>query len=346
MTRTVDIRYQVLRGGASLTELKALDSSAPVLRMDDSGAIKTALSGTFRPNAEVDWMTDEIQPVLIVDGTEHPLGVFIPTTADEETDDDAPRVVVEAYDRCWRVQDTKSESRVSLLAGTNYIAAVEQLLVAAGIGLVQKTATTATLTETREDWEIGTDSLSIANELLSEINYAPLHFTADGVAVLEPVRKAGADTIQHTLDSSNVRSLLLPTFRRSLDVYTAPNVFLCVCNNPDKSGQMIAPAENTNPLSALSINRRGRRIVKTVKLNNIADQSALQAYADRLRDESMGVHETIRVSTALLPGWGVGDVTALRYDDYSGICTEHAWTMTLQPGGTMTHTLERVIFDI
>ena len=42
---------------------------------------------------------------------------------------------------------------------------------------------------------------------------------------------------------------------------------------------------------------------------------------------------------------GVNDVVGIRYGDYMAICVEKAWTMTMGIGGTMQHTLERVIIN-
>ena len=80
--------------------------------------------------------------------------------------------------------------------------------------------------------------------------------------------------------------------------------------------------------------------------NNIANQDELQAYVDRVRDRSMSSGQTINVETALLPGFGVDDVTALHYDDLAALCIETAWDMQLKVGGTMRHTLERVIYNV
>ena len=173
-----------------------------------------------------------------------------------------------------------------------------------------------------------------------------LWFTAEGVAVLEPYAEPSAENIQHTLDGDNVRSLLLPRIRRQTDIYSAANVFKCVCATPDKSAILTATAVNNSPSSPFSVIRRGRRIVKTVQVRNIASQADLQAYADRLRNESMLRGETIQVETALLPGFGVADVVALHYGDLSALCLDHSWSMDFQPGGTMTHTLERVVYNL
>lgn len=346
MTRTVDFRYIIMRGGADFGQIYPLQSGAPTLRMDDAGAIKTSLSGAFAPAPAANFLTDEIRPELIIDGTPYPLGVFLPASVRETEDESTKGLQLECYDRCWRVDTVTTETILSLAAGTNYLTAIKSLLAAAGISIIVETPTTATLTERREDWDVGTSYLTIVNDLLSEINYNPLWFDAAGSAILEPASVPTAENIEHTLDASNVKSLLLPSLSRETDVYSAPNVFLCVCSNPDKSGPMRAVAENTNPQSPLSIQRRGRRIMKVVRVNNIASQEELQAYTNRLRDESMIGGETVTVQTALLPGFGVADVTALHYGEINAVCIERAFDMELRVGGTMTHRLERVVTNL
>lgn len=344
MIRELEIRFRILRSGSFFGELHPVGS--PRLTMSDSAAIKTSLSGEFLIPEEIDWLSDEIQPVLVIDGEESPLGVFLPATVTPTETETTKSVKVTAYDRCWRVRDTYAESSVYFASGTNYLAAIESLLTAAGIVLTVKTPTAAAFPEAREDWQAGTSYLDIINELLSEISYNPLWFNSQGAAVLEPASVPAAENIEHTLDDTDVRSLLLPQITRETDVYSAPNVFLCICSSADKASVLTASAENTNPQSPLSIMRRGRRIVKVTRVNNIADQTALTAYAEKLRNESMLGGETIRVTTGLLPGFGVADVTAIRWGELSEICVEHAWEMELGVGGSMKHTLERVVVNL
>lgn len=157
--RTLDFSYRVLRNGAFYGLLRT-PSGGPRLRMNDGAEIKVSLSGTFSPivtdvdgnELEPDWLSDEIQPVLIVDGTEHPLGIFAPATVTPSESDGVQTIKIEAYDRCWRVRDTRTETRLSFASGTAYITAIEQLLTACGITLVLATSSTATFPEAREDW--------------------------------------------------------------------------------------------------------------------------------------------------------------------------------------------------
>lgn len=344
MTRTVDVRFYVLRNNARFTELHAVNT--PTLRMDSTASIKMSMTGEFIRNADVDWLSDTVQPTLVIDGEETPLGVLLPATVREVETETTKSVYCEFYDKCWQVQDSLVDRRRYYAAGTNYLSLIETFLVSAGITLVQKTATTSVLATAREDWDTGTSRLDIINQLLGEINYNPLWFNAAGVAVLEPASTPTADEIKHVFDATNVKSMIAPGLETELDLYNAPNVFTCICSNPDNSGRMQLTAKNTNPQSPLSTVRRKREIVEVEFVDNIADIYALGAYVRRKRDRSMLRGQKISIETALLPGFGVNDVSAINYGDTAGICLETAWEMELRTGGTMKHTLERVIIAL
>ena len=346
MTRTVDFQYIVVRSGADYGKLQPIRNARPTLFMNESAMIKTSLSGDFVQNDDVDWLTDQIRPELVIDGVAHPLGLYLPATVTPIEDENTKSVHVEAFDRCWLVRDNYTAGILHISAGALYTTVIRQLLTLAGIAVMIVTPSAAAIAEAREDWDIGTSYLTIINDLLGEINYNPLWFDATGAAIVEPASVPTAANIEHTLDDSNVESLLLPEIRRETDVYQAPNVFICVVSNADKNAAMVATAVNDNPQSPLSVTRRGRRIVQVKHLNNIASQEELQAYADRLRNESLFTGETITVRTGLLPGFGVADVTALHYGDLAAICIERSWTMELVVGGVMTHKLDKVVIAL
>ena len=345
MKRTVDFRYVVTRGGADFDEIYPLDDGAPTLRMDDSADIKTSLVGEFLWNDRVEWLSDRIRAEMIIDGSTHPLGVYLPATVEPSDDGTREYVQVEAYDQCWLVQTCRVEDRLSIAAGTNYVNAVMELLNAAGIINISATPTDQLLPEIREDWQQGDSYLEIINQLLSEINYKPLWFNASGVAMLEPESIPSIDNVRHRLLKRDVKSMILPGIVRRSDIFNKPNVFVCICDNPDKSSVMVAKSENHNMDSPLSIERRGRRIVEIFEVDNIASQTELERYAELLKGKSLFLSETAELQTALLPGYGVADVVAVSYDDFEGICIEHAWEMELMVGGAMQHTLERVVMS-
>lgn len=343
--REVSFKYVVVRNGSDFCELYTVGD--PTIRMNDSGEIKLSLSGEFVDDDSVNWLSDEIRVEMTVDGTTHQLGVFVPGTVRHIKDDTTKSVEVDAYDQCWLIKDHYTESLEYFQTGDNYIDIITNLLTQCGIAFVSAVPNAATLAEDREDWDIGTSYLTIINQLLSEINYKQLWFNADGVAIIEPVSVPTAANIQHTISNKNAESFVVQSINRETDIYNAPNVFICICSNADKSAPMVATSENTNPQSALSIMRRGRRIATVQNVDNIASQAELQAYADDLRNKSMVRSEKITIRTALFPGYGVDDVTALEYDDdVFDICVEKAWIMQLKAGGTMSHTLEKVVIAL
>lgn len=342
--RTLEARFKIIRNGADYGELYATGS--PQLRMNDSSAIKMSLSGDFAKDDSFDFLTDRIRPELVIDGEVFPIGIYLPATVQESENENTRAVHIEAYDQCWLVQDVKTEDYVLFTAGQNYIDVIMSLLTECGIALVVSHGTDAVLTEDRQDWDIGTSYLEIVNQLLSEINYNPLWFDNNGYAVLELASIPTAANIEHELDNTNVKSLLMPSIKRQTDIYKSPNVFVCICSNADKDAPMVARAENTNPQSPLSIPRRGRRIVSVINVDNISSQEELQAYANRLVYESITTGEQIQVETALLPGYGVSDVIALHYGDIVALTVEHSWSMSLDTGGRMIHTLEKVVLNI
>lgn len=346
MQRTIDFQIMVLRNHADYALLHPLEQSAPQIRMDDSGEIKTSFSGEFLlPEADVNWLTDEIQPRITIDGTTYDLGVFCPATMRSMKTEGQIHIHVDAYDRGWLVKDHVIEQMRYFPAGTNYITAVLTVLEDCGIALISATPSAAVLAEARE-WQVGTSNLTIVNELLAEINYEDIYFDQNGTAMVRPASSAKASQIRHVFDETDIESLMLPDIGSETDIYTAPNVFLCVCSSPDKDTPLAATAANTNPQSPLSIARRGRRIVQVVDVPNIASQEELQSYAFRKVSESMLSAERIEVRTCLLPGFGVRDVVSLQTEELFCLGIERAWTMSLTVGGTMSHEIERVVLNV
>ena len=185
MIRDVSYRVAVLRKGGEVSALSWAAGNDPTVYFDASGEIKSSFSGEFYVNPIVDLLSDEIQPILTVDGTEYPLGVFRAATVTTAVTKYGKTVKVEAYDRCWLLKSNKTQTRVHYAKGTSYLTVVQQILTTCGVALAITTASAATLATDREDWEIGTDYLTICNDLLAEINYkryslsAVYHIIAD-----------------------------------------------------------------------------------------------------------------------------------------------------------------------
>lgn len=344
MTRDIQYRINVLRDGARLTQLTWPVDSPPNVYVDKDAEIKGSLSATLRPSDEADLLSDELQPVMIVDGLETPLGVFQAATIEDTLTAYGKLWSVEAYDRCWRVQQSRTEGIRHFAANTPYLTAVQQLLTEAGITLVLATPSSAVLATDREDWQAGTDYLTICNELLAEINYNPVWFDAHGVCRLEPYREPSSGRIDHAYSSRDMQLLPMSDDRtQAVDLFDKPNVFVRICSNPDLPAPLTATAVNDSPTSGTSTFRRKMRIVDVETVNNIASQEELQALVNKLRSESMYATKAVTFSGLAEGGHGVGDVISIDDADIGGVYEETAWSLTLAVGQLMEHTARRAV---
>lgn len=345
MMREISYRVDVLRNGAKLTELTWSMESPPNVYIDTTGEIKGSLAGTFRHNPLVSYISDDLQPWIGINGEWTALGIFRTATITQQQDASGTWVDIEAYDRCWALQTMTTEGIVHIPAGTGYLAKIEQMLTEAGIKLVVAVPTSATFQTDREDWQEGTSYLSIVNQMLSEINYKQLWFDGGGIAHLEPVEKPTASSIRWSYSAADIRfcSPISPEISQEFDVFTAPNVFVAICSNPDLEAPLTARAENNNPGSSTSVFRRGQRITQVVKVDNIASQEALQAYVDDLCFQSLLSHRVVTFETLAEGGHGAGDVLSLDHAEMGGIYLETGWYVTMAAGELMKHTAKRTV---
>lgn len=339
--RRISGRIEVIRDGAVLTTLEYSDP--PTINMVSSGEICMTMKGEFIYNAKVNFLTDEIKPVCIINDAEYPLGVYVPGTVEERSDRGIKRIYIEAYDRALKMKQTRIESRLFFAKGTKYTDALQTILSRCGIYLFVIDANEDVLATDREDWEIGENCLTIANQLLSEINFYPIWFDLLGAAHLERIADLRNASVDHHYKSGEA-SVVRPEISSTLDTYEAPNVFIAICDNPELDEVWTATAENNVAASSLSIAARGRRIMADpIKVDNIPSLAALQTYVDNIRDESLLSTETIYFSTALMPVHQVNDIVALSVGDNEGVFEETEWVITMGPGQLMTHIARRIM---
>lgn len=345
MIRDVSYHVNVLRNGAEFARLHWRSGDNPNIMVNQAAEIKGSFSGRFYVPDTVDLLSDELQPVMRLNGVETPLGVFQTATPSRATDRYNTVVQIEAYDRCWRLQNQRTENILHIAAGTSYITKIRQMLTEAGIGLVIAAPSTATLQTDREDWEIGTTYLAIINQLLAEINYSDVWFDGSGIAHLEPYEQPSADRIDHAYSYNDVvhAQPIGPDHNDETDIFNAPNVFVRICSNPDLDADMVATAVNESPTSSTSTFKRKMRIVDVQRVDNIASQDELQAAADRARNESMLAARTITFQTLNEPGHGVGDIISIDDPELAGIYEETGWSLTMATGQMMQHTAKRTV---
>lgn len=342
--RTIGTRFDVLRGGVAIGKLQPVGGN-PTIVCDAAAEIKTSLSGSFVVPNTVDLITDRIRPVLIVDGIEHAMGIFNVTTDGLSVSESGVRSThVEGYDNglLLRRYTILSRQDAYIAAGTRYDAAINALCVKAGITSLQMDATDAVIAETREDWEIGDNLLTVVNDLLSEINYRSIWFDRNGTAHAEEYRRISTRTPDHIYKADR-ESIIKRGYAKETDIWSNYNVFTAVVSSADLDTPLVATASNTNESSKLSVQKRGRIAAPVVRLNNIASQTELQQYVNNLLYKAMMTNETVTVETALAPEHEVYDAVQLSGTEIDGLYEEIGWEMELGYNGTMTHTLRREV---
>lgn len=342
--RDIEFRVDVLRDGATVTHLDWGDENPPTINAAKDAEIKSSMAGTFAENDDYNPIKDEIRPVLIVDGEEMPLGVFQAATVKESFSEFGKTMEIEAYDRCWRVQQHRVEGTHFIEKGTPYITAVQQLLTGAGVKVIFAEASDEKLKTDREDWTVGTDYLTICNQLLKEINFNPVYFDGNGACRVEKYQKPNTAEVKHKYSSRDAEVTGIMDERgQEMDVFSTPNVFIKICSNPDLDTPLVAVAENDAVFSKTSIINRGKRIANVEYLDNVASREELQALADKARNESMYATKTVTVKTMLEGNHVLGEIVAIDDEHVGGLYEQVGWSMQLTVGGVMEHTVRKVV---
>lgn len=340
--RSISYRVDVLRGEVPYTQLYF--SSPPTISSDYTANIHLTLRGEFHRNEDVDYINDNLRPVMILDGAEYPLGVYKIATKRERINAAGVRLdTIEAYDRALILEWAKTETREFFPAGSAYTDIISRLLTRAGIARAIVQNSGAVLQSDREDWDIGTPFLTIINTLLAEINYTPLWFDLTGTARVKAYTAPDATVIAHTYGAAEGVHLLRPEVQSEIDLFSQPNVFIAILENPEYPEPWVKTAVNDTPSSKLSTISRGIRIPQVFIVDNIASEQDLQDYVNKLRNESIQMSEFVSIETAAMPNHNVGDVIAISHPQLSGIFREVSWTLALKSGNYMQHKLQRVV---
>ena len=335
--RTIDFRYDLLRNGIKRGEAKVLSGQ---IDFDSTSTIMRTASLNLLPNG-IDWIRDTVRPVMIINGEDFPLGVFVFSTPTKE-ESTGITVSVECYDKTVILSEDCLTERLFIAKGTKYLKAVTDMLLSAGDTEYILPQNDYELPQDRE-FEVGTSKLEVINTLLDECNCTPLYANASGQYVSRLKLSATAGAVTKTYRSDAV-SVLLPSVSSETDFYSVPNVFIATVSNPELEADLHSVYINDNPASPLSVQARGRKIVSAnIAPDYITNQEALDEYVKAYALEASQVPEQVMFSTALMPNHEYREKIYLETENISGIYDEVSWSMELSVGGTMQHTVRREI---
>jgi hypothetical protein len=340
-----DFRIDILRNYIKVGEIFAesvnihFDRSSEVMKGIRMHLHKVKMSND---SLSFDYFKDRIQPVLIHDGIEKPLGVFMVMANPKTMSDVLDYVSIEGYDETMILKQAAFENRQYYSAGTTFLSIIESILTTHGISNVYKIDSTATLSQDLE-FAVGDNCLTAINALLDAINYQHLWQDATGRFYLMPVMSPTEADFKYTDRKHD--GFLLDNIEEGTDIYNLPNVVIGVWSSPDADDPIVYKKVNDDPMSVISTISRGYRVVKRVDLRNIASETELKDYVDRVAFEATQATETVSFTTIIEANHEPNTAVQLDTEDIAGLFIETGWDMTISTSKySMRHTAERKVF--
>lgn len=325
------LRFYLMEQGIVREDRELFPLGEPTLSMDNEQAIMWRLRGRFRSHPDADLLRQHI--FCRLDGAD--CGEFVVSACKSHLEGGAESWDIEACDQALLLQRNRQESRFYAAAGTPYMELLQALLSSCGISRILADESREVLAAERQ-WELGESTLTMVNELLSEIGFDPLWFDSAGRARLTAYEPRPA--VSRIYRSGDL--LLAPAVESSWDVHSAQNVFLAVADSPDRKESLTASAVNDDPNSPISTVNLGRIMAPPLILNNAASQEALQTAVERLRDEKLLSVQSIRFETLPQPH-EPHELIALEHPQLEALCRQSRWTLH---ENRMIHEGKRVMF--
>lgn len=309
--------------------------------------IKRSANITMIEDSRVDYLNDRIQPWVDITSMgktiSFPMGVFILNSPKRADEDNVIFREIEAYDKLQILEEDSFEERYFIPKGENYVNAISSIIMSAGETSIQITPTNLTI-QTDREFDLEMTKLDIVNQLLEELNYYSLRVDVDGKYVSEPYIEPAYKPVEYSYKTDDL-SVITKGATEDVDLYNVKNVFIVYVDNPDKP-PMRSIYVNDNPSSITSTVSRGRRLTDVRRLEDIADQIALDSFTRRIAINATNIYSHINFNTAIMPMHDYLDTLELVYSPLgtSDIYQETSWQIDLEVGGEMKHTVRKVVY--
>ena len=343
--REVSYRYELLNNKD--IKVKDLQVLSGRISFDSEAVINRTASFDVRNVDLLDWLNHRIKAYFRLklgnEFKEWPLGIFIPSTgARKKTISNINSI--ECYDANLILSEDKTESRYFIASGTPYMTAITSILNSAGIWKYDIQSTNATIGMDKE-YETGTSKIDIINSLLKEINYTSLWADENGYFRSQSYLLPTLREVEYEYRTDQKSIILLDGRTEETDLFNTPNRWVVTASNPEKQ-VLTASYTNNNPVSKTSTVSRGRVITDFRQIDDIADQTTLNSYVEKIAYEaSSSIYNKLTFFTPNMPHHTYQDCIWIE-DNYMGIANkfiETSWEMDLNNGGKMTHKLRRVV---
>ncbi len=335
-------RIDILRKYIPIGELPAesctikYDANAEIKR----GASITCNMAMMRLTVpEFSMPSDRISPVIIDDdGTEHREGIYMIISSPSTFGETHDQTTLELYDESYILAQSAFDSRHFYAAGTLYTDVFREILSEMGMARQYIDASSAVIQVDRE-FAIGDNVLQSLNTLLTEAGFDTLHVDGEGYAKCTLKKEK---LVPEFIYKTGRNSFIHPGITRKSDIYGLPNVFVGVVSTPEQE-VLTFKAENHNPNSDLSIERRGYKLTQVYQLDGIASQDELEAYVNKLLSDSMMAVEGVNLSTEIQPGHDFQNCIQVEHKGLTGLYIEKSWSYSLETGAAMSHYAEKKV---
>lgn len=297
----------------------------------------------------INWRTDFFQPVMVLHAMgrdfEYRLTPLKCITPADEIRGGVAGKRLEAYDESVILQDNSLGDPLIIPAGTLYVAAVESIIARTGLINTNIAPSSKVITSNREDWTIDAFILTVANDLLGEINYRSLEMGRDGILTAYPYREPTVTDAQIRYKADG-QSVILNDKDIEQDSYRRPNRFIGHVFNSDMDAPMRYEFMNDSPASPTSpINNGGYTITAAKQYDSVADYETLVGNVQRWANEVEQSYEYVTMTTAIMPHHEVREILMIDAQGANNIYTETGWSFdNFGSGGHMTHELRRIIY--
>lgn len=341
------IRFEYMALNAHGEYLGFVEIQNGRISYDSESEVMRTFTGTIIENDVINFDLIEAQIVpymclMMFNGKEakFPLGKFI-VSFSKKSSNNVNELNISGYDLGKIALDDKTGARYFANSEIAYTTSLNNLLESLYSSI--EIEDSEIFKNYAQDWEIGTTKIEIANSLLKAMNYNPLHFDEKGTAICNQYVPAQYRTIdfQYIADETSV---IVDNMTVDTNKFNIPNKWVRYTENPEVD-YLISVYVNDNPNSPYSTVNRGRLIVDSEVVDDIADQNTLDSYLLQVIDKSMQATDRIQFTTLNMPGHGFQECLWLSIPNYNieGKYIEKAWEMQLIPGGTMTHICERAV---
>jgi len=346
-TRVLAFRYDLLDSTEKFKKALYCVEDSSSIAYNALADIKRTASFSLKKDDDIDFVSDRIQAFVRLrmpdkNFVEWPVGIFLLSSPEQQDRNDEIFYKVEAYDGLQVLIDDKFEDRYTIASGTAYTIAIKTILSGAGITKVNIENSTLTLS-TYKEFDPGTTKLAAINWLLSKINFISLYVDVNGYYTSRKYIAPANRSIDITYADDEL-SILCNSLVYKMDLFNVPNKFVRYTSNAETTS-LRSVYTNTNADSPLSTVSRGRTILDIQSVDDIANQTTLDEYTERIASEASQVYGYITCETAIVPMHEHGNIVRIESSLHSIFenFTETGWSYQLKAGARMKHSLRRLI---